>query len=90
MTEECNSILKNDVWEIVLRPAGKSVIDSRWLFKIKHWADGSIEKYKTRFVTGGLFQRMGVDYDKIFSLVARYASIRVIMSLLLVFGRPLY
>jgi hypothetical protein len=29
MIEEFNPILQNDVWEIVLRPMGKSVIDSR-------------------------------------------------------------
>jgi hypothetical protein len=46
MTEEYNSIMKNDVWEIVPRLDWKFVIDSRWLFKIKHAVDGSIEKYK--------------------------------------------
>jgi hypothetical protein len=43
---------------------GKSVIDSRWLYKIKHAADGSIEKYKHRFVTKGFSQKEGVDYDE--------------------------
>ena len=50
MTEEYQSIMKNDVWEIVPRPKGKSVVSSNWIFKIKHAADGSIEKYKARFV----------------------------------------
>jgi hypothetical protein len=46
MTEEYPSIIKNDVWEIVPRPNSKDVVSSRWLFKIKHAADGSIKKYK--------------------------------------------
>ena len=46
MMEEYNSIMKNGVWEIVLRPEGKSVVTSKWLYKIKHVASGSIEKYK--------------------------------------------
>lgn len=50
MTEEYQSILKNDVWDIVPRPKEKSVVSSKWLFKIKHAADGSIEKHKARFV----------------------------------------
>jgi hypothetical protein len=50
MTEEYQSIIKNDVWEIVPRPNNKDVVSSRWLFKIKHVADGSIEQYKARFV----------------------------------------
>jgi hypothetical protein len=44
--EEYKSIMKNDVWDIVLRPKGKSVATSKWIYKIKHIADGSIEKYK--------------------------------------------
>jgi hypothetical protein len=48
MVEEYNSIMKNDVWEIVSRPVGKSVIDSRWLYKVKHAIDGNIEKYKAQ------------------------------------------
>ena len=50
MTEEYQSIIKNDVWEIVPRPKGKSVVSSKWIFKIKHAANGSIEKRKARFV----------------------------------------
>ena len=46
MVEEYQSIMKNDVWEIVPRTKGKSVVTSRWLYKIKHGADGSIEKHK--------------------------------------------
>jgi hypothetical protein len=50
MTEEYQSIIKNNVWEIVPRPKSKDVVSSKWLFKIKHVVDGSIEKYKARFV----------------------------------------
>jgi hypothetical protein len=51
MTEEYQSIMKNKVWEIVPRPKSKDVVSSRWLFKIKHVVDGSIEKYKERHLT---------------------------------------
>jgi hypothetical protein len=53
MMEEYNSIMKNDVWEVVLRPEGKLVVTSKWLYKLKHAVDGSIEKYKARFVARG-------------------------------------
>jgi hypothetical protein len=52
-TKECQSIIKNDVWEIVPRPKDKDVVSSKWLFKIKHVVDGSIEKYKAIFVARG-------------------------------------
>ena len=53
MMDEYHSIMKNDVWEMVPRPKGKSVVTSRWLYKLKHAADGSVEKYKARFVAWG-------------------------------------
>jgi hypothetical protein len=81
MTEEYQSIIKNDVWEIVLRPKSKDVVSSKWLFKIKHAADGSIEKYKARFVARGFSQKQGIDYEETFAPVARYTSIRTIIAL---------
>lgn len=42
--------MKNDVWYVFMRPKGKSIVTSKWLYKIKHGVYGSIEKYKTRFV----------------------------------------
>jgi hypothetical protein len=53
MVEEYTSIMKNDVWDIVPRPKGKSMVSSRWLYNIKHVADGNNEKYKARFVARG-------------------------------------
>ena len=53
MMEEYQSIMKNDVWDVVLRPEGKSVVTSKWIYKFKHGANGSIEKHKARFVSRG-------------------------------------
>jgi hypothetical protein len=81
MTEEYQSIIKKDVWEIVPRPNSKDVVSSRWLFKIKHVVDGNIEKYKERFVARGFSQKEGIDYEETFAPVARYTSIRTIIAL---------
>ena len=42
--------MKNDVWDVVPRPEGNFVVTSKWIYKIKHAADGSIEKYKEGFI----------------------------------------
>jgi hypothetical protein len=43
MTEEHQSIMRNEVWEIVPRPKEKSVVTSKWVYKIKHATDGSVD-----------------------------------------------
>eukprot|EP00253_Pinus_taeda_P009075 PITA_09075 len=70
MNEEYESIMKNDVWDVVLKPQDKTIVTSKWLYKIKRGVDGSAEKYKARFVARGFSQKEGVDYDEIFALVA--------------------
>jgi hypothetical protein len=57
------------------------VVSSKWLFKIKHVVDGSIEKYKARFFARCFSQKEGIDYEETFTLVARYTSIRTIIAL---------
>jgi hypothetical protein len=86
MVEEYASIMKNDVWEVVPWPEGKSVIGSKWIYKIKHAADGSVEKFKARFVANGFSQKEGVDYNETFTPITRYTSIRVVISIVAKIG----
>ena len=81
MIEEYQSIMKNDVWDVLPRPEGKLVVTSKWIYKIKHAADGSIEKYKARFVARGFSQKEGIDYEETFAPVARYTSIISVLAL---------
>jgi hypothetical protein len=81
MTEDYQSIIKNDVWEIVPKPKSKDVVSSKWIFKTKHVVDGSIEKYKAIFVARGFSQKEGVDYEETFAHVYSYTSIRTIIVL---------
>ena len=81
MVKEYQSIIKNDVWEIRPRPKDKSVVSSKWIFKTKHSVDGSIEKYKERFVARRFSQKEGFDHEESCAPVVRYTSIRTILSL---------
>ena len=90
MTEEYQSIIKNDVWDVVPRPEGKSVVTSKWIYKIKHVADGSIEKYKARFMARGFSQIEGVNYDETFAPVAKYTSIQSIIAIATSMGGKLH
>ena len=44
MMEEYQSIMKNGVWDIVPKLENKSVVSSKWIYKIKHVVNGSFEK----------------------------------------------
>jgi hypothetical protein len=81
MTEEYQSIMKNNVWEVVLKPKNKDVVSSKWIYKIKHTTNESIEKHKARFMTRGFSQNEGIDYEETFAPVTRYISIRTIIAL---------
>ena len=81
MVEEYNSIMTNDVWEVVPRLQERSVVGSKWIYKIKYAADGSIEKFKARFVAMGYAQKEEIDYEETFAPIARYTSIRSVISL---------
>ena len=81
MIEEYQSIMKNDVWDVVPRIEGKSVVTSKWIYKIMHAADGSIEKYKAIFVAHGFSHKEGIDYEETFTPVARYTSMRSILAM---------
>eukprot|EP00253_Pinus_taeda_P027421 PITA_27421 len=81
MGKEYSSIMLNDVWEVVPRPENRSVVGSWWIYKIKYAADGSIEKYKARFMAKGYTQKEGTNYEETFAPIARYSSIRFIISL---------
>ena len=76
MVEEYDSIVCNNVWDVVPRPDDKSVVSSRWLYKGNQAAYSNVEKNKAIFVAHGFSQVEGMDYDENFSPIARYSLIR--------------
>lgn len=54
---------------------------SKWLYKIKRGFDGTIVKYKARFMAQGFSRKEGEYYDNIFSPIAHYTAIRFIVAL---------
>ena len=57
------------------------MVGSRWIHKVKHAADESVEKYKVCFMENGFSQKEDSDYEETFALVSRYSSIYTIVSL---------
>ncbi|KAK8685585.1 hypothetical protein V6N13_041585 [Hibiscus sabdariffa] len=78
---EIESIMQNHTWELVDLPPGIKLLSSKWIFKRKMKADGSIDKYKARLVIKGYRQKEGLDYFDTYSSVSRITSIRMILAI---------
>ncbi|XP_073365843.1 uncharacterized protein [Aegilops tauschii subsp. strangulata] len=58
-----------------------NIVTGKWIFRHKFNTDGSLARYKARWVVRGFTQQEGVDYDETFSPVVKPATIRVVLSL---------
>ena len=79
--DEIQAHLDNGTWELVQLPPGRRAIGSRWVFKIKRQADGSIERYKGRVVAKGFSQRPGLDFEETFAPTTKWAALRTIFAI---------
>ena len=61
-------------------PPGKYVVGCKWIYKIKTHFDGSIERYKARFVAKDVTQEYEIDYEETFVLVARISSVHALLT----------
>nr|GEW68349.1 zinc finger, CCHC-type [Tanacetum cinerariifolium] len=53
----------------------------KWVFKTKRDAKGKIIKYKARLVAKGYLQEQGIDFDEVFTPVARIETVHLILVL---------
>jgi hypothetical protein len=83
MTEEYRALLGNDTWDLVPPPQNAKIISGKWVFRHKLKPDGSLDRYKARWVLRGFSQEQGIDFDETFSPVVKPATVRVVLSIAL-------
>lgn len=81
MDSKYSALMRNNTWHLVSAPPGSNLIDCKWVFKVKHKANGSVDRYKARLVAKGFKQRYGIDFEDTFSPVVKAATIRLVLSI---------
>ena len=80
MQEELSEFRRNKVWNLVPRPANKTVIGTKWIYRNKLDENGTVTRNKARLVAQGYRQEEGIDYDETFAPVARLEAIRLFLA----------
>lgn len=81
MDLELEAIERNGTWELTTLLAGAKRIGVKWIFKTKYNEKGEVENHKARLVAKGYSQQWGVDFTEVFAPVARWDTIRTILTL---------
>ncbi|KAB2606067.1 hypothetical protein D8674_005784 [Pyrus ussuriensis x Pyrus communis] len=74
MQDEFDALKGQGTWVLVPPPPHRTVIGSKWVYKLKRNPDGSISRYKARLVAQGYTQEHGLDYSETFSPVVRHTT----------------
>lgn len=81
MKSEIKSLEDNNTWKLVDLLSDRKAIKNKWVFARKIDAAGNTTKYKARLCAKGFSQREGIDCTETFAPVAKYTSLRYILSL---------
>jgi len=81
MDDEINARKKNNTFDVVDKPTGRNIVGSKWVFKTKKNADGTLERFRARAVAQGFSQAPGFDFEDTFTPVIRYESLRLLLAI---------
>ncbi|CAI7751833.1 unnamed protein product, partial [Closterium sp. NIES-53] len=83
MDKELKALKEHNTWKVV--PIGvarnKTILTGKWVFRVKTKADGTIDKFKARWVVRGFDQEHGRDFTKTFAPVSRHTSLRILLAI---------
>ncbi|GJT22136.1 retrovirus-related pol polyprotein from transposon TNT 1-94 [Tanacetum coccineum] len=80
MQEELHQFDILQVWELVDKPFGKTIIKLKWLWKNKKDEDQTVIRNKARLVAKGYAQEEGIDFEESFAPVARLEAVWIFVA----------
>ncbi|CAM8890431.1 unnamed protein product [Rhodiola kirilowii] len=90
MNKEIAALEANHTWVITSLPEGKTIVDCKWVYKLKYKSDGSLERYKARLVARGFTQVEGLDYHDTFAPVEKMTTVRCMLAVAAARHWPIY
>jgi len=81
MIDEINALKKNKTFDVVNKPIGRNIVSSKWVFKPKRNADGTLERFRARATAQGFSQAPGFHFEDTFAPVIRYESLRLLLAI---------
>ncbi|GJU17859.1 retrovirus-related pol polyprotein from transposon TNT 1-94 [Tanacetum coccineum] len=84
MQDELDQFARLKVWRLFPQPKGKTIINTKWIFKNKKDESNLVIQNKARFIAIGYCQQEGIDYDETFAPVARIEAICLFLDMLLI------
>lgn len=86
MQTEYDALLKNKTLDPVPSFPSQNLIGCKWIFQTKYNPDGSIARQKARLVAKGFHQRPGLNCTKTFSPIVELTTVRIVLSLPIIYG----
>ncbi|GJT49035.1 putative ribonuclease H-like domain-containing protein, partial [Tanacetum coccineum] len=81
VTEHASTVLEmQKVWTLADLPYGKRAIGTKWVYRNKKNDRGIVVRNKARLVAQGYTQEEGIDYDEVFTPVARIEVIMLFLA----------
>lgn len=82
------TLRSTNTWQLVPPSPSQNVLGTKWVYRVKRKADGSIDRYKVCLVVKGYHQLPGLDYSETFSPVVKPTTVRLLLSIAISRGWP--